>query len=105
MTSGIERLLSHKKIQKALDEADLVITGEGRFDGQSLMGKVPVGVLKEAQKRNCPVAVVAGALGPGAEKAFASGFAAIEGAVCEPMSLAEAQPAPQNWWNGRPGGC
>lgn len=88
--SGIEVLLKQEKMQKALDEADLIITGEGRFDGQSLMGKLATGVLKEGNKRGCPVCVVAGALGPEAEQAYGVGFAAMEGAVCEPMTLEEA---------------
>ena len=43
-----------------LREADLVITGEGTFDEQSLRGKVPAGVMRAAELRRVPVAIVCG---------------------------------------------
>jgi len=61
----------------ALTNADLVITGEGRIDGQTRLGKVPLGVLRRAQKHNVPVIALAGVLGAGAETLTDAGFAAI----------------------------
>lgn len=43
-------------------DADLVITGEGRIDSQTIHGKVPVGVAKVAQRYNVPVIAIAGSL-------------------------------------------
>ena len=42
--------------------ADLVITGEGRFDSQSIRGKAPIGVAKCAKKNRCLVFVIAGSV-------------------------------------------
>ena len=58
-------------LDEALAGADLVITGEGRFDGQSAAGKVPSEVARRAHAAGVPVALVAGAI-----TADASGFAA-----------------------------
>jgi glycerate 2-kinase len=49
-------------LDEALAEADLVITGEGALDGQSLYGKAPMGVAERAQAREIPVVVVAGSI-------------------------------------------
>jgi glycerate kinase len=46
--------------EKHLLGADLVITGEGRFDSQSLSGKAPIGILEIASKRSVPVALICG---------------------------------------------
>lgn len=43
--------------------ADLVITGEGRFDAQTLRGKTPMGVARVAKRHGVPVVVIAGTLG------------------------------------------
>lgn len=42
--------------------ADLVITGEGRFDSQSIRGKAPIGVAKSAKRNRCLVFVIAGSV-------------------------------------------
>ena len=52
-------------------------SGEGRLDGQTRLGKVPLGVLRRAQKHNVPVIALAGVLGAGAETLTDAGFAAI----------------------------
>lgn len=62
LKSGIRLLLDVSDFGKEIKGADLIITGEGRVDRQSLMGKVPSGVLEEAQKQDVPVVVVAGSV-------------------------------------------
>ena len=57
---GIELVLDTAGFPALIQDADLVITGEGRADRQTLMGKVPAGVLAEARKRGIPVALLAG---------------------------------------------
>ena len=58
--------------------ADLVVTGEGRIDFQSALGKVPVGVASRAKKiRNVPVIAIAGAKGEGCETLYSFGIDAI----------------------------
>src|SRR6201986_3080616 len=57
---GIELVLELAGFGTALDGADLVITGEGSLDAQSLAGKAPVGVARAAGRRGVPVVAVAG---------------------------------------------
>lgn len=56
--SGIRKVLDLVHFREAAGEADLIITGEGRSDAQTLLGKVPFGVLQNAGK--VPVALVSG---------------------------------------------
>ena len=60
LTSGIDYVLETLRFDRALEQADLVITGEGSFDDQSLGGKVISGVLARARNNRVPVAVVCG---------------------------------------------
>ncbi|QQS49888.1 MAG: glycerate kinase [Bacteroidota bacterium] len=57
--------------------ADLVITGEGKMDGQTLSGKTPIGVARAARKFGKPVIAIAGALGKDYEKLLENDFDAI----------------------------
>ncbi|MCR4782747.1 MAG: glycerate kinase [Lachnospiraceae bacterium] len=59
---GIDIVLDAIQLDSYLKEADVVITGEGRLDGQTAMGKVPVGVAKLAKKYGCKVIAFAGAV-------------------------------------------
>ena len=63
--------------EKQLEGADLVITGEGKIDGQSLRGKVVAGIAERAKKAHVPVLVVVGDIGDEAEKAYDLGVSAI----------------------------
>ena len=58
--SGIDLLLDTIHFDNLLQDADLVITGEGSVDRQTLMGKLPFGILQRAQKHNVPVMLIAG---------------------------------------------
>ena len=58
--SGIDLLLDTIHFDDLLQNADLVITGEGSADRQTLMGKLPFGILQRAQKHNVPVILIAG---------------------------------------------
>jgi glycerate kinase len=55
LQSGIELVLDSIKIDGHMQEADFVITGEGKVDGQTSMGKVPLGVAQLVQKHSIPV--------------------------------------------------
>ncbi len=59
---GIDIVLKAIELEKLLYTADVVVTGEGRLDGQTAMGKVPVGVAKLAKNHGCKVIAVAGAV-------------------------------------------
>lgn len=70
--------------------ADLVITGEGRLDGQSVHGKAPLGVARVARRHGKPVIAIAGGLGAGAASLHAHGVAAMFGAVQRACTLEQA---------------
>ncbi|MBA3689144.1 MAG: glycerate kinase [Chloroflexi bacterium] len=88
---GIDVVAEMVGLAAALEEADLVITGEGRADEQTLAGKAAMGVALLAGKRGIPVVLLCGTLGPGSEALEASGlFKAIQPVVDRPMTLEEA---------------
>jgi glycerate kinase len=59
---GIRLLLDTLHFQDKIKDADFIITGEGRVDRQTAMGKAPSGILEEARKQNIPVIVIAGSV-------------------------------------------
>ncbi len=81
-------ILEHNGMNEALDGADLVITGEGRLDDQTLMGKGPGCVIDMARERGVPVAAVCGTIAPGFD-ARAAGLEAVV-AVSDGLPLDEA---------------
>jgi glycerate kinase len=58
--SGIRVILELINFESAIRDADLIITGEGKFDSQSLFGKAPMGILEIARKHSVPVALICG---------------------------------------------
>ncbi|MBS9403872.1 glycerate kinase [Halomonas sp. TRM85114] len=87
---GIELVMAQAGFGALLDGADLVITGEGQLDGQSMAGKTPVGVAREAKRHGVPVVVLAGRLAPGWQAAFDEGVSAAFALADGPMALDEA---------------
>lgn len=73
---GIETVLDTVGFDRMLEGADVVFTGEGKMDSQSLRGKVVIGVSRRAQKARVPVVVVAGGLDEGVEEAYGMGVSA-----------------------------
>ncbi|WP_111637888.1 glycerate kinase [Marinomonas shanghaiensis] len=74
---GIEIVMETVGLADKLQNADLVITGEGRIDGQTVFGKTPMGVLKQAMANQVPAIGIAGSLGKDAEAILAHGMSAI----------------------------
>ena len=62
LESGIKIVLEETCLEKYMENADIVITGEGRLDGQTAMGKAPVGVARLAKKHDIPVIAFAGSV-------------------------------------------
>ena len=87
---GIEKILDINNIDEHLMDADLVITGEGKIDSQSIYGKVPVGVAKRAYKYSVPVVAIVGSVGEGASAVYEHGVNAIMDIIPRPMTLSEA---------------
>ena len=89
LTSGISLVMQAAGLAEALRDADLVITGEGRIDGQTRLGKVPFGVLQLARAQGVPVIALAGVLGAGAETLTDDGFTAIFPSIAALAPLAD----------------
>lgn len=90
---GIDTLLEAVCFTDIIKDADLIITGEGQIDGQSLSGKVPVGVSRWAVKHRgpvLPVVVLAGSIGEGIDDVYAEGVTAVFPIARRPGSLSEA---------------
>jgi glycerate 2-kinase len=88
---GVEVVAELTGLGAALDAADLVITGEGRADEQTLHGKAAIGVARLAGARATPVVLLCGALGPGAEALeTATALTLVQPIVDRPMALDEA---------------
>lgn len=74
---GIETILDTVHFDEQLVGADLVLTGEGRFDPQSLRGKVPVGVARRAKKVGIKTIAIVGSIGENIEEAYDLGITAL----------------------------
>ncbi len=93
---GVEIVLHAAKMEELIRDADLVITGEGQTDRQTLYGKAPAGVAGVAQKYDVPVVCISGSLAGGAEELYNRGFAGLFSITDGPMSLDQAMnQAPQ----------
>ena len=90
LESGIQMVLKETQMEEAIKQADLVITGEGRLDEQTAMGKAPIGVAKLAKKYHLPVIGLAGSLAQEAKKCNEEGIDAYFSIVNGAMSLEQA---------------
>lgn len=92
LVPGIDLILNAIHIEEALKTADILITGEGRMDSQTAMGKAPVGIAKLALKANpaCITLALCGAALPDAEAVNAAGIDAYFPILHTPMSVEEA---------------
>ncbi len=90
LTSGIELVMNETRLEREICDADLVITGEGRLDGQSCMGKAPVGVARLAKKYGKRVIAFAGCVTEDARLCNAEGIDAFFPILRAPCTLAEA---------------
>ena len=88
--AGVEVVAELVGLAEAVKGADLVITGEGRFDAQTLRGKTPFGVARIARAQGVPVVVLAGTLGEGYQALYEHGINAAFALTSGPMSLQDA---------------
>jgi glycerate kinase len=93
---GIEIVTEAVKLDTAVRGADLVITGEGRIDGQTVNGKTPMGVARVAARHGVPVIGIGGGLAPDAGAVHAHGIDAVFAAVSRPCTVAEALAAAES---------
>lgn len=87
---GIELVAEVSGLEQAVMGADLVITGEGRLDLQTLHGKTPMGVASIAKRHGVPVIALAGMLGEGYQQLYGHGIDAAFSLAPGPISLTDA---------------
>lgn len=90
LTSGVDEILKLIEFEKIIENADLIITGEGHLDSQSLGGKAITGILKYAQHAHVPVIVIAGSIPNDLSKFYDVGFDLILSIINGIQSLQEA---------------
>jgi len=86
---GIEIIIEIVKLEQAIKDANLVITGEGKIDSQTIYGKAPIGVAKIAKKYNIPVIAIAAIISDDADIVYQYGINTLIKISEPPMSLAE----------------
>jgi glycerate 2-kinase len=87
---GIQIVTEAVGLDAAVRDADLVVTGEGRIDGQTVNGKTPMGVAKVARRHGKPVVAIGGSLARDADAVYTEGIEVVVAAVARPCSVAEA---------------
>ncbi len=91
MLPGIDAVLDAMCFDDLIADADIVFTGEGRIDSQSIRyGKVPAGVAKRCARAGIPVVAIVGGMGEGAEGLYALADSGIITTVNAPMSVSDA---------------
>jgi glycerate kinase len=86
---GIKLLLDTLHFEEKIEKADLIITGEGRADRQTAMGKVPSGILEAAGKQHIPVVLIAGSV-EDVSLLNRAGFQSVFSIMPAPVSLEKA---------------
>jgi glycerate kinase len=90
LESGIELVKKAARLDEQLSGADLIITGEGRCDSQTVHGKTPFGVAVSAKRAGVPAVIIAGTLGQGIEALYDHGVVSAFSMIDQPMSLEQA---------------
>jgi glycerate kinase len=88
--SGLDLMVEMSGFREHLADAQLVIRGEGRIDGQSILGKVPVGLARIAKEKGIPVVAIAGGIGEDTDKLKLEGIEAVLSIVDGPMPVEAA---------------
>lgn len=87
---GVDIVLEATSLETQLADADFVITGEGKIDGQTIFGKTPIGVAKTAKRHNVPVIAIAGNVASDSEVVHEHGIDAVFSIVPGVISLDDA---------------
>ena len=102
LKSGIDIVLDAVGLKEELKDVDVVVTGEGRLDYQTAMGKVPVGVAQAAKRYGCKVIALAGSVTEDAKKCNEKGidaFFSILPGVCSLEEAMDTETAQKNMKN------
>ncbi|MDR1296908.1 MAG: glycerate kinase [Deltaproteobacteria bacterium] len=87
---GVEVVLTEGRFLEKAKGANLIVTGEGRSDGQTIWGKAPVGVAALGRRLGAPTVCLAGGLGEGYEKMYQKDIAGLMPMLPGPLTLEEA---------------
>ena len=87
---GSKIILDMLGIEKKIIDSDLVITGEGQTDFQTIFDKAPISVSKIAKSLSIPCIAISGSLGEGFESVYAEGIGSISSILNKPMNFDEA---------------
>lgn len=90
IASGVDLILEHHRIDERLRHADLVITGEGKLDSQTMGGKAPLGIARRAAAVGVRTVALVGAFEGDAAAAHAGGFWSVMPTTPRPMQVEEA---------------
>jgi len=90
LINGIDLIINSLQVEKHIKNADLVITGEGKIDAQTLNGKTVFGIAAIGKKYNVPVIAIAGKVGDGIDEIYKQGVTAIFCILNQPMALKDA---------------
>lgn len=90
LVSGIDLILETLKIEKHIKNADIIFTGEGKIDNQTLHGKTIVGIAKIAKKHKVPVIALAGKVDKGYESLIDIGITAVHEISDSKLNIKEA---------------
>lgn len=90
LDKGVDIVIEQTQLHGVMENADLVITGEGMIDYQTKFGKTPYGVAQVAAKMNIPVIALAGGIGREADVLYEHGFDSIFSIADKPMTIEES---------------
>ncbi len=90
LRSGIDLIIEILNLENYISNADIVFTGEGKIDHQTLYGKTVSGIASIGKKHNVPVIAITGKIGDNIEDLYGQGVSAIFSIVNKPMSLEES---------------
>lgn len=83
---GVDKILEMINFKEIIKNAEIVITGEGRIDGQSIYGKTPIGVSRFAKMENILTVAIVGSVGDKADLVYDYGIDVIVDIINKPMS-------------------
>ena len=87
LSKGIDVVLEETHFKSRIKDADLVITGEGKLDYQTIFGKTLIGVAQVAKQFNLPVIAIGGSLGERYEAVYDHGIDSVLSIMNQPMDL------------------
>lgn len=90
LKSGIDIVIAATDLEEKIKDADLVITGEGKIDSQTIQGKTPIGVAKAAKKFNIPVIAICGSIADDADVVHDHGIDVLFSSLMRITTLEEA---------------